>query len=373
MEGDEITMENIQNISLDILDNQVYEYAYAKQYDEGRVLRFTVQENGNPYNLDGVIATFQAKKPDDTVVFDSVTINNDSNVIDFTLTLQTTILAGKIPYQIQLIKEDLVITTVTGYLKVDKSVVDLDDVESSDEFNALVDALKKAHDDYTYVMESAQKSAEAAKESATNAKASEDNANASADTASTKATEAANSQAEAANSASSASTSATTATNKAAEASNYATEAESFAHGNTETRENEDVDNAKYYYEQSKAISESLSGALRPMGTVTFANLPAMEIAAEGDMYNIIDEFTTTDSFKEGSGYTYPAGTNVYKTADGNWDCLAGTLVTGIKGNAESSYRKGNINITPSDIGFEIISTAEPSTQESGSYWLLDY
>lgn len=130
-----------------------------------------------------------------------------------------------------------------------------------------------------------------------------------------------------------------------------AKQAQSYAIGGTGTRENEDVDNAQYYYQQAKAISESFSGALRPKGTVTFANLPSLSNVTEGDMYNVSDQFTTTSSFKEGSGLTIPAGSNVYKTSDGKWDVLAGSPVTGVKGNAESSYRNGNVNITPANIG----------------------
>ncbi len=33
------------------------------------------------------------------------------------------------------------------------------------------------------------------------------------------------------------------------------------------------------------------------------------------------------------------------------WDSLAASSVTGVKGNAETSYRKGNVNITPANIG----------------------
>lgn len=172
----------------------------------------------------------------------------------------------------------------------------------------------------------------------------------SASTASTKATNAASSASSASSSASSASTSKTNAANSATAAANSAsaaaasaTKANNYANGSTNS--------AKYYYEQAKSISESFAGALRPMGTVTFANLPAISSAVEGDMYNISNEFTTTSDFKEGAGNVVPAGTNVYKTADGKWDILAGTPVTGVKGNAESSYRRGNVNITPENIG----------------------
>lgn len=112
-----------------------------------------------------------------------------------------------------------------------------------------------------------------------------------------------------------------------------------------------DTDSAKYYYEQARRISESFSGALRPMGTVAFANLPALSEADGGSMYNISDQFTTTAEFKEGAGNTIPAGANVYKTEDGKWDVLAGTPVTGVKGSAESRYRRGNVDITAENVG----------------------
>lgn len=134
-------------------------------------------------------------------------------------------------------------------------------------------------------------------------------------------------------------------------AAKSAIESESWAHGGTNTRPNENIDNARYYYEQSKSISESFSGALRPMGTITFENLPNLSDATEGDMYNVSNQFTTTSSFKEGEGNVVPAGANVYKTSDGYWDILAGSPVTGVKGAKEDSYRIGNVNLTPQNIG----------------------
>lgn len=171
---------------------------------------------------------------------------------------------------------------------------------------------------------------------ASNAKASANTANTHATTASTKASEAA--------------TSANTASVKANSASASASLAESYAVGGTGTRENEDVDNAKYYKEQAERISQGLSGALIPMGTITYSQL-AYQTKQAGYMYNISDSFTTDNTFKEGAGYTYAAGTNVYYTADGYWDCIAGTNVVGVKGAKEESYRQGNVNITPENIG----------------------
>lgn len=136
-----------------------------------------------------------------------------------------------------------------------------------------------------------------------------------------------------------------------ADAAASATKAESYAVGGTGSREGEDSDNAKYYYQQAKDVSEGLKGGLQPHGTVAFADLPALPDVSPGWMYNISDEFTTTDDFKEGSGSTIPAGANIYKTSDGKWDVLAGTPVTGVKGCNETAYRRGNIDLTPDDIG----------------------
>ena len=119
----------------------------------------------------------------------------------------------------------------------------------------------------------------------------------------------------------------------------------------SETSSAKSESEAQKYAKQAKEISESLSGALRPLGTINFADLPTTAEATSGDMYNIADQFTTTTDFKEGAGNIIPAGSNVYLTIDRYWDVLAGTPVTGVKGAKEVYYRRGNVNITPTDIG----------------------
>lgn len=185
----------------------------------------------------------------------------------------------------------------------------------------------------------AESSASSASASATKSATSESNASKSASSAATSMSTASTKASEAAQSATSAGNSASTATSKATEASTSAS--------NASTSEA----NAKKYYEQAKAISESFSGALRPMGTVTFANLPSVLSASAGDMYNISDEFVTTSDFVEGAGHTEPAGSNVYKTESGKWDVLAGSPVTGVKGEKDKVFGRGNVNITCASIG----------------------
>lgn len=204
----------------------------------------------------------------------------------------------------------------------------------------------------------AQTSAAAAAQSESNAKASENVAKSSRDaavesaqTATEKATSASESAITASEKADIATRKATEIIGKAESAAASATKAESYAVGGTGSRDGEDSDNAKYYYQQAKDVSEGLKGGLQPHGTCTFADLPALADVNAGWMFNISDEFTTTDDFKEGSGNVIPAGANIYKTSDGKWDVLAGTPVTGVKGAKETSYRRGNVNLTPENIG----------------------
>lgn len=204
----------------------------------------------------------------------------------------------------------------------------------------------------------AQASAAAAAESEANAKASENSAKSSRDTAIESAQTATEKAASASESEITASEKAEIATQKTAEiigkaeaAADSATKAQSYAVGGTGSREGEDSDNAKYYYQQAKDVSEGLKGGLQPHGTVAFSDLPALADVNSGWMFNISDEFTTTDDFKEGAGNVVPAGANIYKTSDGKWDVLAGTPVTGVKGENETSYRRGNVNLTPENIG----------------------
>lgn len=198
--------------------------------------------------------------------------------------------------------------------------------------------------------EEAKKSQDAAKLSETNAATSEVNASGSADTATEKADEAAASAAEAsssagtatekadeaADSASSASTSANMAaesasqaynsanmaTEKAGEAYDYATEAESFARGGTGTRPGENEDNAMEYARQA---AESAKKAEDIAGGNFIPN--SEKGSAEGVATLDTDGKIPIEQIPEGVG-----------------------AVTGVKGQNEEEYRKGDVNLTPYNI-----------------------
>lgn len=150
----------------------------------------------------------------------------------------------------------------------------------------------------------------------------------------------------------------------ASQAEEWSVESKSWAVGGTGTREGEDTNNSKYFSDLAKTLTDeaqklleqaqkiiaaSTTGALVPAGTVAFEDLPTSPIV--GYMYNISNDFTTDSRFVEGAGVFYRAGANVYWTADEKWDVMIGTQVTGVKGNSETSYRVGNVNLTPQNIG----------------------
>ncbi|KFI91140.1 hypothetical protein BISA_1737 [Bifidobacterium saguini DSM 23967] len=84
-------------------------------------------------------------------------------------------------------------------------------------------------------------------------------------------------------------------------------------------------------------LQNSLGSAFRAKGSSAFANLPALDATAKGDVYNVTDAFTTTNDFVDGAGKNLPAGTNVVAvavtTGEGDnattamkWDALTGMI-----------------------------------------------
>lgn len=82
--------------------------------------------------------------------------------------------------------------------------------------------------------------------------------------------------------------------------------------------------NARDYCSEVKSVVDGLNSGFIPMGTISFSELSTKE-KITGFTYNISDDFVTDDSFAEGSGKTYTAGTNVYCRADNLWDCFGGS------------------------------------------------
>ena len=123
------------------------------------------------------------------------------------------------------------------------------------------------------------------------------------------------------------------------------------------------MDNANAYAKEAKEAASSITGALKPKGTITFNNLPNLSATDVGAMYNISDEFVSTDSFKDGGGITYPPGTNIYKTEDNMWDCLAGQLGDYLmKNDIDTAVEESMPDYTASDQLTELVAGEKMST-----------
>ena len=395
-------LKETTEITLKLRDEEINYLVSAKQGDRAtRYVYAKIQsDDGTEYTIpDNCIAIVNIKKPDKHFCYNECKIENNCVIIE--LTNQALAAAGTAHADIELRNEQnaLILSTQSFGIEIEQSMRNENAILSSNELTALESKVQKYIDDLIKTkeevlkVEEAVKIAEEARKQAENDRTTAESDRQAKETARQQAEdgrqekEAARQQAEdgrqekeAARQQAEDDRQANEATRQQSENDRQEKEAarqtaensrataenqrqQKFEEYKTVMNDNTDVaknsassaktsaDSAKKYYEQAKGISETLSGTLRPMGTVAFANLPALSLAASGNMYNISDQFTTTADFKEGAGNVIPAGANVYKTEDGKWDVLAGTPVTGVKGSAESGYRRGNVNITAANVG----------------------
>lgn len=112
------------------------------------------------------------------------------------------------------------------------------------------------------------------------------------------------------------------------------------------------VDSFASKKELTDTVNQAVAGVYKFIGSVNFSELPTEGMKA-GDTYNIKDAFETTESFADGAGNAYPAGTNVAYTESG-WDCLAGIF------DFSNFLTKGDIrNITAEEIDAICVIPAE--------------
>ena len=357
--------EVIRELNIDLHDSK-YIQINAKQFDrDSRYILFTCYNKNVIFPLNSINhhVYVRYRKSDNLGVFNSCKITNEGKIL-VELSEQMLAVAGRCYADLVIVHNDPVIddgkvmSTMWFCVNIIAPAFENQNIESTDEFNALNDLLIKANTDYNYVIvtckvsednakaseqnalkseqnslkseQNAKKSENAAKTSEQNASMSEQNAKASEEAAKV-------SEQNAKAYETTANIYSNTAIEKADEANDYATFAKSYAVGGTNTREHEDVDNSKYYYSKVKGISDTLGGLFIPKGTIGFSDLQFVE-KESGYVYHIKEDFITDATFKDGGGISYSAGTNVYCTDDGYWDCFAGgnlTVIDDDNGNVE--------------------------------------
>lgn len=145
-------MENIQNITLDIMNQKVFDYVYTKQYDVGRTAVFNITQNGEPFNIQNVVCVFELKKPDGCYIIQNLPVNSTNHTVTLVLDEQCTAVAGKLPYQLtfQHNSTHAIISTVTGYIMCDKAVAQVSDIKSASGGN-LIEELLDMYDSNIFV------------------------------------------------------------------------------------------------------------------------------------------------------------------------------------------------------------------------------
>ena len=351
------------NIDIDISTEQIINIKCNQYENNSREIVCSLYDNENVFVPPvGMGINVRMSKQSGTKIIKTIGTDGfgsmSSNIITIPIISAMTAAHGRHDCELEFFDGNgTILHTYVITLIVSKSAINNADVEDTNDYSTIYEKAVEA----SASAANALSSANIATTKASNASASATSASSSATSASTSESNAMQSKINASASAANALSSANIATTKASQASSSATLSESFAKGNTNARDGENIDNAKYYLEQARRISEGLSGSLLPMGTISFAELP--QTSTSGYMYNISDEFVTDSRFKEGAGNLVPVGANVYYTTDGYWDCMAGSPVTGIKGNNESSYRRGNVNITKDNIGLGNVENLAQSDQ----------
>lgn len=137
-------MKITQNITLDFARSTMPVTVFAKQHDtDTREILITPLNNGAPYSLEsGITARLQMTKPDGTTVINNASIA--SGVITVTLTAQALAVAGTAVAEIGLYKGATLLSSQIFYIDIQKGAYDENAPESSDEYNALIDALNTA-------------------------------------------------------------------------------------------------------------------------------------------------------------------------------------------------------------------------------------
>lgn len=331
-----------QNEKLNIVPGGIIPVVHASQYDVDRVLTFTLYDGLSAASLpSGVTGLIEGTKPDNKGFQYAVT-SISNNVVTIVTTKQMTAVKGTVKCKIVLLKDNMVLGTALFFLEVDEAGLADDTDISATELPFIRDMAE------TNMLE-AEAWARGTRNNVPVASTDEtyhNNSKYYSEQSSGSATAAAGSATAAANSATAAAGSATAAANSATAAADSESNA-----AESEASAEESEANAAISAADAKAYADLFFGFLRPKGQITFAELPPAAEALAGDWYVISDAFVTTSDFVVGAGVSIDAGANVYMTVNDKWGIIQGSLVGGVKGNAESTYRTGQVNLTYGNIG----------------------
>ncbi|NBI05758.1 BppU family phage baseplate upper protein [Senegalia massiliensis] len=146
-------------ITVDVknLSNYMTKKVEAKQNDtNSRTVQATICDDGIPLKLTGNTISFYAKKPDGTKIFNTVNILDDENgLVEFNLTTQTLAVEGEVKCELTIFDEaeGVILSTAIFNISVIETIRDDNAIESSNEFNQIIQVLNRLSEIEAHEME----------------------------------------------------------------------------------------------------------------------------------------------------------------------------------------------------------------------------
>ncbi len=141
---------NDKPINFDINKRNIFNLT-AKQFDTtgARSFTFRLLKDSIPFDLTGLSIKVGGKKPDGKDIFNSCTIKDaKKGIVELELTTQMQVVAGALNLELIIFRGETRLSTIPFEVKVIQSATCYTEVQSSDEFQALQDALWKTDNVY---------------------------------------------------------------------------------------------------------------------------------------------------------------------------------------------------------------------------------
>ncbi len=134
-----------KSISLEVWKKNDVLLTMNKGEVNSRFIKVTFKDSGETFSLADRQVTFYAKKPDKTTIFNSCEVDAEQNIATVVVTSQVVSTAGIVDFEFEIFDSENSLLKVSGFKIVVLSKSNFsEEIESTSEYNALVQALNKA-------------------------------------------------------------------------------------------------------------------------------------------------------------------------------------------------------------------------------------
>ena len=114
----------MEQIRLDLIPDGSRPVCHASQYDDGRVIRINLTENGADYTLSNETVELHVRKGDGTAVTCAVAIESGKKYVDIVTTTQMCAVYGSNLAELRITKNGVIIGTLNFILEVERDPLD---------------------------------------------------------------------------------------------------------------------------------------------------------------------------------------------------------------------------------------------------------